>query len=359
MSGVKALQFFLQKKGIEILREELKILVKVHPEYNNLYQFKYNQIESQMSNSVVQQCRGVVLDRDQNWKVVCHIFNKFFNLHELHAALIDWNTAKVFSKEDGSLIQVFWYDGEWQMTTSGSPDGSGNVGDYGFTFRDLFWDCWNDLKYQLPENKDLSYAFELCTKYNRIVVNHDKSRIVFLGARHNEYGYELWPQHIGQFYNWEIVKQFDFGYTDEIEIALQKMDGMQQEGFVVFDGTNRVKMKCEDYVRKHRLVSSMSQRNLIDIIRQNETEELLAYFPEWEKEHDNLKIEYESLVHSIESVYNKSKNIRSQKDFARAIKTHRFSGCMFQLRNKKVSSVRDYLQKMNIKHLEQAMEKRR
>lgn len=339
-----------------------KIKVNVHPKYPNLYQFKYNQIESPMGSLVVQACRGIILDRDNDWAPVCHTYNKFFNLQEGHAAEIDWNTARVYEKLDGSLMQLYWYDNQWHVATSGTPDADCEVPYGDMTFKDLFWQTWNDLGYDMPVaplKERHCYAFELMTKYNYIVVRHPEPRLVLHGVRNLTYGYELKPPTFCRS-SWEIVKTFDFGYTDEIEKALSEMDGMQCEGFVIVDGSmNRVKMKCEDYVRKHRLVSSLNQRNLIDVIRQNEEAEFLAYFPEWQAEYDNLKIEYEDLVKEIETVYNENKNIRRQKDFANAVKAHRFSGAMFQLRNEKVSSVRDYLQKMNIKHLEQAMEKRR
>lgn len=357
--SAKALQGFLRKKSVEALQNELKINVKVHSEYSNLYQFKYDQIETPMGHEVSQQCRGIILDKDNDWNPVCHTFNKFFNTHEVHAAEVDWSTAKVYEKCDGSLMQLSHYDNKWHVSTTGSPDAGGNVGDHGFTFKELFWETWKELGYDHPRDKNISFAFELCTKYNRIVVNHEKPRIVFLGARHNKYGYELWPRHIGQFYNWETVRQFDFYSPQEVAKALDGMQGVEQEGFVVVDTNfNRVKMKCEDYVLKHRFISSVSTRNLLDLVRQNEGQEFLSYFKEWQKEYDVLKEIYENLVKEIESEYDKHKHIKDQKEFALAIKKNKFSGCMFQLRSGKINNVREGLCSMNIKHLEEIIEKR-
>jgi hypothetical protein len=51
----------------------------------------------------------LILELD-TWKVMSLAFKKFFNSEEGNAHKIDWNTAKVLEKLDGSLIQVY-YDG--------------------------------------------------------------------------------------------------------------------------------------------------------------------------------------------------------------------------------------------------------
>jgi tRNA splicing ligase len=53
---------------------------------------------------VVQECRGLILDESANWRIVAFPYTKFFNYGEEHAASIDWSTACVQEKLDGSLM---------------------------------------------------------------------------------------------------------------------------------------------------------------------------------------------------------------------------------------------------------------
>jgi hypothetical protein len=91
-----------------------------------------------------QKCKnvGLILELD-TWKVMSLAFKKFFNSEEGNAHKIDWNTAKVLEKLDGSLIQVY-YDGfvdKWFAGTTGTAEGEGEVNNkLGTTFNDLFWD---------------------------------------------------------------------------------------------------------------------------------------------------------------------------------------------------------------------------
>lgn len=73
--------------------------------------FKYDQINSDFSNDFVQLCRGLILFHPDkySWAVACHPFDKFFNYGESNAVEIDWKTAVISTKEDGSLMKVWWW----------------------------------------------------------------------------------------------------------------------------------------------------------------------------------------------------------------------------------------------------------
>ena len=77
-------------------------------EKGNLILFKYNQIDSDFNEPIVNESRGIILEKN-TWKVVAYAFDKFFNFGESYAAKIDWDSAVVEQKEDGSLIKVYFY----------------------------------------------------------------------------------------------------------------------------------------------------------------------------------------------------------------------------------------------------------
>jgi tRNA splicing ligase len=60
----------------------------------------------------VQECRGIVLDENDDWKIVCYPYTKFFNYGEFNAVKLDWNKPlKVSAKVDGTLVILYRYRG--------------------------------------------------------------------------------------------------------------------------------------------------------------------------------------------------------------------------------------------------------
>ena len=66
-SPLHHLQETIRKKGLERITGHYKVNVKLHPKYPNLHMFKYSQIDSPMGSLVVQACRGIILDADNDW----------------------------------------------------------------------------------------------------------------------------------------------------------------------------------------------------------------------------------------------------------------------------------------------------
>jgi len=111
-------------------------------EYDKKVLLKYNQIDSDMSKEEVQDCRGLILEKD-TWKVMSLAFRKFFNSAEGHASRVDYLTAWIWEKCDGSLIQLYWdwNEGKWFAGTTGMAEAEGEVNDKANTsFAKLFWE---------------------------------------------------------------------------------------------------------------------------------------------------------------------------------------------------------------------------
>lgn len=96
------IQKYLRAGGtLDNLKVQYGISSKRHPQYNELILLKYSQIESDFSKQIVCECRGIILNENDNWNIVSQAYKKFFNLGESLAAEIDWSTAKCFEKVDG------------------------------------------------------------------------------------------------------------------------------------------------------------------------------------------------------------------------------------------------------------------
>ena len=74
-----AVQEFLRTGGTPDALAELYAVKAVrHKAYPNLVLLKYSQIASDMSLPIVQECRGIILDESDDWRVVSRAYDKFF-----------------------------------------------------------------------------------------------------------------------------------------------------------------------------------------------------------------------------------------------------------------------------------------
>lgn len=136
---------YIKEHGLEAALAEFKLKSR---DYENKVLIKYDQIGSSMGIEEVQDCRGLILEKD-TWKIMSLSFRKFFNAEEGHASKIDWNTARILEKCDGTMIQLHWdwLKEEWFAATTGTAEGEGEVNNkLGTTFNDLFWETVNNRK---------------------------------------------------------------------------------------------------------------------------------------------------------------------------------------------------------------------
>lgn len=262
---------------IDILNEyfEKGLIVKQsHPEFP-LYIWNYSRKTEYegLWDEVTMTCRGLVTNHEG--KIVARPFKKFFNLEQRRYT--PTKDFKVFKKEDGSLIIAFQYNGEWVIASKGSF-----TSDQAVAAKKLFF----DLSYhEKLDNENYTHLFEYCSDWNRIVVKYDKERLILLGMINNESGEELDIQVLASdFFQKEmgfldVVKQYD-GIDDYNK--LKEMVGDNEEGFVVlFSNGDRCKVKGEEYVKLHRIITNISSYDIWEHLKdRKEIEELLVDVPD-------------------------------------------------------------------------------
>lgn len=350
-------------KGLDWLESHYGIHVNRSKRFPNLVHLKYDQIKTNFKRKTPRQARGIILDEADNWRIVCYPYDKFFNYGEGYAARVNWKTARVYEKIDGTMIAMYYYQDGWHISTTGTPDADGEVNGLGITFAQLFWNTWKDKGYKLPEDTNLCYIFELCTQYNQVVIYHPEPRIVMHGARHLGTTQEYMPEPIAEQYGWECVETYPIGNMDQLLDVARELEGDKQEGFVVCDANfNRIKVKSPDYVLRHHLNSTIgdslfsgSLNGLLKVVLKNEGDELIAHYPQWQELYDKIKRRFVTLEKHLEKTYAGMKNIKNDKAFAEGAKNSRCPGVLFNLRRGKAKSVRDALAMMHLKHLTQLL----
>jgi len=277
---------------------------------------KYNQIKSDMSLQICQEARGLILDRKNNWKVVSYGVKKFFNAAENEAADIDWKSAEVFTKLDGSAAVLYFWEGEWRMHTLGTVEGEGEVRmsdsimrrkDWdGETFADLFWDRFERI-YGLGRLEELdqscSYMTELCTPYNRVVKQYDEDRITLLAIRNLDTLEERDISTAAEW--WDRPKRFPVSAYSDIMDAVDGLDP-DDEGFVCVDKHwRRIKIKQESYVLRHKMKSSIVERKngIIEAIQNGDADDFVGTFPEFQDVFEETKAEMDELVRRMNNYY--------------------------------------------------------
>jgi hypothetical protein len=334
--------FLLAARGAGLTSEQVfadlmtdyAIKAKRHSEHPNLVLFKYDQIASPFANRIVRECRGIILDENDNWRVVSRAFDKFFNYGEGHAATIDWATARVQEKVDGSLCVLYHYKDKWHVATSGTPDASGNVhgNDVNMTFAELFWRTFREENWStsgLREN--YCYSFELTSPLNRIVVPHAKAHLTMIAMRDLVTQKESPVPYGGKFF----VRSFPLQSYEEIERSYESINPLEQEGYVVVDANfNRVKMKHPGYVALHHAKDGMGTKAFIDIVRHGERSEVLVAFPEFKAQFDEISERFNAFAATVKEDYARCSAVvgATQKEFALMAVPTRCSSALFAVR---------------------------
>lgn len=192
--------------------------------------------------------RGLILDCADK-RLIATPFPKFFNLGEGDSV---WPLGpfETFEKVDGSLIIAFHHRGRWQCATKGSFNS-----DQALWAQARLESC--DLS---PLDKGTTYLFEAVYPENRIVIRYQESALVLLGA-YDEAGFELnYAQlmELSQALGCPVAKRFDFQSLQELSQSARTL-GLLQEGFVVrFADGLRLKIKTDDYLRIHGMISRVT-----------------------------------------------------------------------------------------------------
>ena len=333
-------QRFLRSGGtVDGLLKTYAIKSRRHPVFPSLVLLKYDQIASDFSSQIVRECRGLILDESEDWRVVCRSFDKFFNHGEGHAAPIDWSTARVQEKLDGSLVTIYHYSAAdnvpwWHAATSGSPDAGGQVhNEDGLTFDQYFWQTFLAQEGRLPNDADICVSFELMGPHNRIVVEHPKAHLRVIGCRRISTGENLTVEFASSATNIPPVRSFRLSSYKEIGETFPTMSPLIQEGYVVVDGDwNRVKVKSPAYVALHHAKDGMTERAFMDIARRGETSEVEAAFPEIAARIEATRAGFMGVRERIANDFEAIKDAGDQKSFAMLAVPHPWAGVLFQMR---------------------------
>ena len=186
---------------------------------------------------------------------------------------------------------------------------------------------------------DHTYIFELCTPYNRVVVEYDKPKLYHIGTRDN-----LTFEEINVDIGVEKPKEYPLhslsAVLDAAEALNKNGEEVSKEGFVVVDANwRRVKVKSPLYLIKfHAVTTSLSLKNTLEIRLRGEQNEVISCFAESKPAFDALENLLDRMCKLLDEGYKKCcEEAKEQGDlpyyFVRAVKPKNWSGYYFWKRN--------------------------
>jgi len=293
-------------------------------------------------NQLNKWCRGTIFRT--NGTLLMLPFTRFFNEHEIYVDNVDWRSARIIEKIDGTMMSVWHDDREkrLRLSTKRMVDellveqfGGGKKVDLAKVFKEFFPDYQNVL------DEKYWYVFEAVSEHNRIVTKYTEGRYgrYLVCVRQRRTLDELSPERIQ-----DIVKKigqpkvftpeyYDLKDRKRIDVLFESKRS-DWEGVVITDDNHkRMKIKQLSYVKLHHIMSNISsKRNMLDLIMNGEQNEVLAYFPDLKGAFLDLEKEMNKLKSDIATVFGMYNHLESQKEFALKVKELPYSGFLFRLR---------------------------
>lgn len=303
------------------MMDEGYVQVRYHPDYPYaIYCYTKQAMFDREWNDVTKICRGLIVNEDTG-EILARPFKKFFNFGEPDAPVFgqtDWVT--VYDKIDGSLGIA--YD---------TPDGPAIATKGSFT-SDQAVKATELLRTKYPRYMhDDVYTdlFEIIYPENRIVLDYgDEESLRYLGSVDIEDGDDCWNGFLMKI--WDIPRNTSLqnGPFFQLELDLNRPNA---EGFVLLnnDTGDRIKMKQEDYLELHKIMTGLNERQLWEWLNAGFTPtEVMKKIPE--EMHDwarpivgKITLDRYHIVKSVGEAYRYHKaEAVDRKDFALRIKDY-------------------------------------
>jgi RNA ligase len=309
------------------------INVSYHPEFPELALFKYslNCVFEQNWNKFSLMARGLIIDTKDDF-VVATPFLKFFNYGEIESGSFSVIEPEftVMEKVDGSLGIMFFYAGEWRVSTAG-----------GFSSEQAIWAMsWMKENMHLDAlDKTNTYLFEIIYPTNKIVVQYDYEGLVLLNVI-DRFGLDYDPlflkkeaEHLGT----RCAKIYDFSDMGSILKKAETLP-LSEEGYVIrFKSGIRLKIKGDEYVRVHKIISKVTPLAIWEsILCGDNLEDIKKELPEeMEKDFDTMisifEVRLAAFIKEVVELHEGTKS-KSDKELGLLMSAHpeAFSGCEFK-----------------------------
>lgn len=325
------------------------------PPYNLMFRdfdgytlIKYNQLFSDFKEPMVREARGFIIKKEgHKYKLVCMPFTKFFCVGDPNAKndlrkLYHRKEWYIEEKIDGSLIKLFYDNGKWNVSTSGTINAKDAEVQFKMkdinNFKELFDYASKDKINYDRLDKQYTYMFELVSLENKVIVPYEIEDVYYLGRRNN-YTLRETPYFEDECIGVERCKRPKCRIVKVNKNPKKVMKELQKEvnsftkehehfeGYVISDRSlkTRVKMKSTQYMELFFQKGNgiFSPRKILLMILDQKDDDVLSSFPEYRPKFDMVR---RALCIWLENVKNDLKYMdthtwEDKKSFAEWAKT--------------------------------------
>lgn len=317
LSDLFDMELFEEMKGVGFIK------VQRHPDFPDelaIANYTHKAQRNYHWNEVTEQCRGLIFHPGTQ-EVLKRPFRKFFNYDEPQAAKIQGHEdVRAFDKMDGSLGIIYRMpNGMLGVATRGS-----------FTSEQAVWATqWlqNHEAYARMDDRtwdEITDMFEIIYPENRIVVTYPFEGLVYLNSIDNRDGSTLHDPD-----TWSMLRSAECLYEGPFNALFNVPERQNAEGYVVQAfGGRRVKVKYEEYVKVHRVVSNLTPRYVHEYMggpNPLRMQELMRSVPEehakWVKDvGEELTLMYVLCASYMSELTYRTKNLETRKEKALYVK---------------------------------------
>lgn len=298
---------FTRIEDVEYLKENnIKSYKK-----DNLVILKYNKNALNTTNiGTLGRVRSMIYDIDTK-SIVCYSPPKSHSLDDFDKA-IEFDESKITYEEfvEGTMVNLFYNKGEWQMATRSLIGGRGVFFKGGKTFRQMFLESTIEQNIVFDDfNKDYCYSFVIQHSDNRIVTKFTKPCAVLCGLYKctgsivEDISFDVVdPEH-------KLIraKSYTFDSVDAAKKELANADTTPYniQGFVMkYNGIrSKVRNPTYEYVRRLRGNQPKSQFQYLSLRKTGKVGEFLKYYPEYAVEFDEYRRQVHYFTNNLHTNY--------------------------------------------------------
>lgn len=342
------------------LAESFNLEVQQHPKFPHLIWF--GNAGADLTVPLVRQCRGLILDSNNNWGVVARPLDHIPEWSEPGAPTLSWdNTPKprILDKIDGRSCYLYYYDG-WYVGSYYNVDASEFVPGTNFRVAEIFWATFQDSRgYTLPPQafSGCTFVWELTgqhlTKVTRKCLEGigEGNRLTLTAVRLNFSGEEKDPADFcGQ-----GIRPYHYAYEDPTEFKNLKdvLDSVircgldYSEGVIVVNSKwERVAVTHPEYDSARKLRSGLSIEWVVNNVRAKSHVTIYNYAPDWVPIQAMIARCYADLIQRIAKARDILKDINGDLDYVEAAKQYPFNSILLKLRFKEIPHITDGLREL-------------
>lgn len=267
---------------------------------------RYNREHENCSfnDSFTRFCRGLIYENETR-NIVCFPPEKYVPLENFEYP--DFSELVVENFEDGTMINMFFYQDSWHISTRSKIGAHGTW----FTqkkFSDMFTEAKGNLDFGKFET-NYTYTFVLRHPENRIVTHYAIADLVLVQVRdiHNSLlvnNYMVKQVLVERGVHINIPVLYNFTDMEQLKHHVSQMN-FEQQGIVVKYGNQRSKIRNE----KYQMVKSMRGNtpnlfyNYLELCKMNDVGKYLKYFPEFGEIFHQYRYQINGMIRCIHISY--------------------------------------------------------